>query len=69
MMDVESLGLYAHLCVLEPEKAQCQSVLTGLNAVEQVFYQQLQESHQRLEQERLPMGYVKEQLLGCCEKL
>lgn len=69
MMDVASLGLYADLCVLEPEKAQCQSVLTGLNDAEQVLYQQLQESHQRLEQERLPMGYVKEQLLRCCEKL
>ena len=63
MMDEQSLRLHEHLCVTEPKNARCQSALTGLNDAEQQLYQQLQQSHQRLEQERLPMGYVMQCLL------
>lgn len=59
MMDEKSLGSHQHLCVLEPKNARCQHELIGLNIEEQQLYQQLQISHQRLEQERLPMKYVR----------
>lgn len=61
MMDQATLAQFADLCVVEPEASRCTHALTGLSATEQVLYQCLQQSHQRLEQERLPMGYV----LGC----
>lgn len=62
MMDESTLNQYTKLCVAEPKQAQCQHQLKHLNPAEQQLYQQLQQSHQRLEQERLPMSYVKARL-------
>ena len=61
MMNQATLAQFEGLCVTEPAASRCTHVLTGLFEQEQVLYQHLQLSHQRLEQERLPMAYV----LGC----
>nr|CAA6825737.1 MAG: FIG005429: hypothetical protein [uncultured Thiotrichaceae bacterium] len=58
MMDHATVEQFSNLCVEEPENARCVDVLRYLTDEEQVLYQQLQRSYQRLEQERLPMGYV-----------
>ncbi len=62
MMDQQTLMEYQTLAIIEPPKSRCQARLTHLNSAEQTLYQQLQHSHQRLEQERIPMKYVKEQM-------
>ena len=58
MMDTKTFHLFQDLAVIEPIKSRCSNQLNHLTAAEQQLYQQLQASHQRLEQERLPMGYV-----------
>lgn len=58
LMDMATLGRFADLCVTEPETSRCSDTLTHLQADETQLYQQLQHTHQRLEQERLPMGHV-----------
>jgi len=65
MMDENTLNQYADLCVSEPKNARCQHQLNYLNDTEQQLYQRLQQTHQRLEQERLPMTYVKSRLKYC----
>ena len=65
MMDEQTLQAHQSLCVKEPTNARCKNQLTGLNLAEQKLYQQLQRSHQRLEQERLPMDYVIQRLRYC----
>lgn len=65
MMDNKTLQAHQNFCVIEPNNARCQHELTGLNLAEQALYQQLQQSHQRLEQERLPMAYVEQRLRYC----
>ena len=62
MMDEITLQQYKHLCVIEPESSYCTHKLQYLSDTEQQLYQQLKQSHQRLEQERLPMHYIKQQL-------
>ncbi len=58
MMDASTLQKHETLCVTEPKQSRCKNTLKHLNKPEQTIYQQLQNSHQRLEQERLPMAYV-----------
>ncbi len=58
MMDVQTLQQHEALCVTEPKSSRCKNILRHLSATEQTLYQELQHSHQRLEQERLPMTYV-----------
>lgn len=53
---------YAHLCVEEPENARCTDILQHLQPEEAAVYQHLQQTHQRLEQERIPMAYLQQQL-------
>jgi len=53
---------YAYLCVEEPENARCADILQHLQLEEAAVYQHLQQTHQRLEQERIPMAYVQRQL-------
>ena len=62
LMDAQTLQQYAHLCVEEPENARCTDILQHLQPQEAAVYQHLQQTHQRLEQERLPMAYVQQQL-------
>jgi hypothetical protein len=61
-MDAQTLQQYAHLCVEEPENARCADILHHLQPAELALYQQLQQTHQRLEQERLPMKHVQQSL-------
>lgn len=65
MMDENTLQKHSSLSVKEPVNAQCQNKLKHLNKAEQQLYLQLQQSHQRLEQERLPMRYVEQCLRFC----
>ncbi len=65
MMDENTLAQYQSLCVEEPLNAQCKNQLSYLTEVEQRLYQKLQKSHQRLEQERIPMSYVMQRLKYC----
>ncbi len=65
MMDENTLSQYASLCVKEPVNARCQNQLQYLNESEQKLYQALQTNHQRLEQERIPISYVKERIKYC----
>ena len=58
MMNQKTLDLYSSFCVEEPTNARCNNQLNYLTKTEQALYQKLQLSHQRLEQERLPMSYV-----------
>ncbi|MCK5896611.1 MAG: hypothetical protein KAG20_07385 [Cocleimonas sp.] len=62
MMDENTLQKHSSLSVKEPVNAQCQNKLKHLNKAEKQLYLQLQQSHQRLEQERLPMRYVEHML-------
>ena len=62
LMDTPTLQQYAHLCVEEPENARCADILQHLQPAELALYQQLQQTHQRLEQERLPMITVQQSL-------
>jgi len=62
MMDEVTLQQYINLCVKEPINARCTHQLQFLNTAEQQLYLQLQQKHYRLEQERLPMQYIKQQL-------
>ena len=62
LMDTPTLQQYAHLCVEEPENARCADILQHLQPAELALYQQLQQTHQRLEQERLPMTTVQQSL-------
>jgi hypothetical protein len=62
LMDTPTLQQYAHLCVEEPENARCADILQHLQSAELALYQQLQQTHQRLEQERLPMTTVQQSL-------
>jgi hypothetical protein len=62
LMDAQTLQQYAHLCVEEPENARCADILQHLQPAELALYQQLQQTHQRLEQERLPMKHVQQSL-------
>ncbi len=62
MMDKITQQQYQHLCVIEPESSHCTHTLQYLSDAEQRLYQQLKQNHQRLEQERLPMHYIKQQL-------
>ncbi|HRJ52085.1 MAG TPA: DUF2220 family protein [Candidatus Thiothrix moscowensis] len=62
LMDAPTLQQYAHLCTEEPENARCADILQHLQPPEAAVYQQLQQTHQRLEQERIPMAYVQQQL-------
>ncbi len=63
LMDAPTLQQYAHLCTEEPENARCADILQHLQPAELALYQKLQQTHQRLEQERLPMAYVQQQLM------
>ncbi|HIO92277.1 MAG TPA: DUF2399 domain-containing protein [Leucothrix mucor] len=65
MMDENTLKQYDSLCANEPQNARCKHQLKYLKPVEQQLYQHLQKTHQRLEQERLPMTYVKTRLRYC----
>jgi len=65
MMDEKTLSLHQSLCVEEPLNARCQNQLQYLNEAEQKLYQKLQTSHQRLEQERIPITYVKNRIKYC----
>ncbi|MCK5810914.1 MAG: hypothetical protein KAH00_07475 [Cocleimonas sp.] len=62
MMDDTTQQHYRNLSVREPEKSRCDHKLHDLTDAEQQLYQQLILSHMRLEQERLPMRYIKAQL-------
>jgi hypothetical protein len=62
LMDAPTLQQYAHLCVEEPENARCADILQHLQPEETALYQQLQQTHQRLEQERLSMTTVQQSL-------
>ncbi|QQZ30211.1 hypothetical protein HMY34_16380 [Thiothrix subterranea] len=62
LMDTQTLQQYAHLCVEEPENARCADILQHLQPEEVAVYQHLQQTHQRLEQERIPMAYLQQQL-------
>ena len=62
MMDEATLQQHIHLCVTEPINSRCAHQLQRLNTAEQQLYLQLQQNHYRLEQERLPMQYIKQQL-------
>ncbi|MCK5917948.1 MAG: hypothetical protein KAG34_05965 [Cocleimonas sp.] len=62
MMDEVTQQQYSDLCVTEPDNSRCDYKLEYLTNTEQQLYQQLKISHQRLEQERLPMRYIKKQL-------
>lgn len=62
LMDAQTLQQYAHLCVEESENARCTDTLQHLQPAEWALYQQLQQTHQRLEQERIPMTYLQQQL-------
>lgn len=55
LMDAGTLEEYSTLCVDEPIGARCAGKLTNLSTAENQLYQQLQQSHQRLEQERISM--------------
>jgi hypothetical protein len=59
MMDASTLQQHSERCGLEPKNARYSAQLSHLIPQEQQLYQQLQQSHQRLEQERLPMAYIK----------
>ena len=58
MMNAQTLQKHTSLCVTEPKSSRCKNSLKYLKKSEQELYQQLQHSHQRLEQERLPMAYI-----------
>lgn len=62
MMDKHTLERHQALCIPEPENARCKNILNNLRAEEQALYQQLQQSHQRLEQERIPISFVKRRI-------
>jgi hypothetical protein len=62
MMDKHTLERHQALCIPEPENARCKNMLNNLRAEEQALYQQLQQSHQRLEQERIPISFVKQRI-------
>jgi len=65
MMDMSTLETHQRLCVEEPANARCTNALTMLMPPEQALYQQLQDSHQRLEQERIPMRFVMRRIRAC----
>lgn len=65
MMDEQTLTQHQALCIEEPPNARCQNQLQYLNKAEQKLYQTLQTSHQRLEQERIPISYVKKRIKYC----
>ncbi len=65
MMDEKTLSQYKSLCGEEPINARCQDQLQYLTEVEQKLYKSLQSSHQRLEQERIPMAYVEGRIRLC----
>ena len=58
MMDQTTLKLFDDLCVNEPEKSRCTHALKNLSDAESGLYHDLQQSKQRLEQERIPIQYV-----------
>lgn len=62
MMNQATLQRFSKLTVIEPENARCTHPLSHLNPMEQTVYHALQQSQRRLEQERLPMNYVLQQL-------
>jgi hypothetical protein len=62
MMDEKTLQKHVNLCVTEPINARCTHQLQFLNTAEQQLYLKLQQNNYRLEQERLPMHYIKQQL-------
>jgi hypothetical protein len=65
MMDEKTLSQHDSLCTEEPPNACCKNKLNYLTESEQKLYQKLQSSHQRLEQERIPISYVKNRIKRC----
>lgn len=58
MMNAATLKQFNALCTIEPEKSRCTHTLSHLSNTESQLYSTLQQSYQRLEQERIPMQYV-----------
>ncbi len=65
MMDEHTFLQYKLFCVEEPQNARCQSILKHLTESEQKLYHSLQLNHLRLEQERIPISYIRERLKYC----
>lgn len=62
LMDAKTLATFAHLCSTEADSARADVNLLHLTAEEAALYAQLQQSQQRLEQERVPLSYLKSSL-------
>ncbi len=60
MMDRETADRFAHLAVKEPKEKRYEGEAEGLNEEERVLFDVLRQRGFRLEQERIPIGYVGE---------
>ena len=60
MMDRQTADRFAHLAVEEPKEKRYEGVAEGLTQEERVLFEDLRQKAFRLEQERIPIGYVGE---------
>ena len=68
MMDQDTVDRFAHLAVEEPKEKRYEGVAEGLTQEERKLLEDLRQKAFRLEQERIPIGYVQEAvdtLLSC----
>ena len=62
MMDSETAKRFAHLAVAEPKEKQYDGEVLMLTPQESELFESLRQKAFRLEQERIPFGYVKEHI-------